>query len=174
MKLFNRALVVAFTGLLISCGGKEEKKKDGFQYEEGSKKTESTTQTKKEDGVSEVVITGDDMMKFNLKEIKVKAGDKVKLTLKHIGKLDKNVMGHNFVLLAQGVDLVDFATKAATAKDTEYIPEGSENDVLAHTKILGGGETDIIEFEAPEKGTYQFLCSFPGHYAMMQGKFIVE
>lgn len=174
MKLFNKALTLVFTAALISCGGKEEKKKDGFQYDERSKDTETATQPKKEDGVSEVIITGDDLMKFNLKEIKVKAGDKVRLTLKHIGKLDKNVMGHNFVLLAQDTDLIDFATKAATAKKTDFIPEGSENDVIAHTKIIGGGETDVIEFEAPEKGTYQFLCSFPGHYAMMQGKFIVE
>ena len=40
--------------------------------------------------------------------------------------------------------------------------------------MIGGGETDVIEFPAPEKGTYEFLCSFPGHYGMMKGKFIVE
>jgi azurin len=39
---------------------------------------------------------------------------------------------------------------------------------------LGGGETDVIEFQAPPAGEYEFLCSFPGHYAMMRGKFVVK
>ncbi|MCB0632702.1 MAG: azurin, partial [Lewinella sp.] len=26
----------------------------------------------------------------------------------------------------------------------------------------------------PAPGTYDYICSFPGHYALMQGKFIVE
>ena len=40
--------------------------------------------------------------------------------------------------------------------------------------MLGGGEETTIEFEAPAKGEYTFICSFPGHYALMNGKFIVE
>jgi azurin len=87
--------------------------------------------------------------------------------------MDKNVMGHNFVLLKSGVDIIVFGGKAATAKDTEYIPD-SGVDVIAHTKLIGGGETAVVEFDAPEAGTYDFLCSFPGHYAIMKGKFIVE
>ncbi|MCL4161054.1 UNVERIFIED_CONTAM: hypothetical protein GTU68_056724 [Idotea baltica] len=112
-------------------------------------------------------------MQFNKKEIKVKAGKKVKITLKHIGKMDKNVMGHNFVLLKQGVNLMAFGNKAATARDNDYIPLGNQ-DVIAHTKMLGGGETAVIEFDAPEAGTYEFLCSFPGHSGLMKGQFIVE
>ncbi|WP_242202772.1 azurin [Aestuariivivens insulae] len=156
--------------ILMGCGGKEEKKKEGFSYE---KKTEEP-QKKVEDDVANIVISGDDLMKFDKSEIKVKAGKKVKLTLRHVGKLDKNVMGHNFVLLKKGVDLTAFAIKSATAKDTDYIPSGEEGNIIAHTKLVGGGETTSIEFDAPEPGTYEFLCSFPGHYAMMKGKFIVE
>ena len=33
--------------------------------------------------------------------------------------------------------------------------------------MLGGGES------APEPGTYIFICSFPGHYQLMMGEFIV-
>ena len=82
-------------------------------------------------------------------------------------------MGHNFVLLKKGTDLVAFATAAATQKDNKYIPKGTE-DVIVHTDIIGGGQVATIEFDAPEAGTYEFLCSFPAHYAMMQGQFIVE
>ena len=169
MKILKYTLVALTAVVLISCGSKEEKKeKEGFKYE-----NKKTTEVKEETSPNNVMLTGNDQMQFNTKEIKVKAGEKVTVTLKHIGKLDKNVMGHNFVLLTQGTDLVDFATKAATSKDNDYIPEGT-TDIIAHTKIIGGGETDVIEFDAPTPGTYEFLCSFPGHYAMMKGVFIVE
>lgn len=173
MKTFKYLVVCVFSALtLMNCGGKEEKKKEGFTYEkkEAAAPIEKAAQASNE---ANVVISGDDMMKFDKNEIKVKAGQKVKLTLRHVGKLNKQVMGHNFVLLKQGVDITVFAGKAAVSGATEYIPEGTDN-VIAHTKLVGGGETTVIEFEAPAVGTYDFLCSFPGHYAMMKGKFIVE
>jgi azurin len=40
--------------------------------------------------------------------------------------------------------------------------------------MIGGGESDTITFDAPEAGTYVFLCTFPGHYQVMRGEFIVE
>lgn len=121
----------------------------------------------------EVVIESNDQMRFNLNEIKVKEGQIVVLTLKHVGKLPKTAMGHNWVLLKPGVKMAEFAQKAVQARDTDYVPEGSE-EVIVHTKLIGGGEETTIEFEAPAKGEYTFICSFPGHYALMNGKFIVE
>jgi len=173
MNTLSRILAMVFAVLLVSCGSKEEKKK-GFEYQESEEPAASSSQASKSDETSnDIVITGNDLMKFNLNEIKVKAGQKVKITLKHVGKLDKKVMGHNFVLLAQGTDMSAFALEAASAVDNDYIPANTTS-VIAHTKIIGGGETDVIEFDAPAAGTYDFICSFPGHFAMMQGKFIVE
>jgi azurin len=170
MKTFKHLGLSLFAiTLLVSCGGKEEKKKEGFTYE----KKEAPVAKAVDATSGDVVLSADDLMKFDKNEIKVKAGSKVKLTLRHTGKLNKQVMGHNFVLLKQGVDLAGFAGKAVMSAATEYIPEGTE-DVIAHTKLIGGGETVVIEFDAPEAGSYEFLCSFPGHYAMMKGVFIVE
>jgi len=121
-----------------------------------------------------IVIKGSDAMQFDIKEIKVKAGQKVKLTLTHSGKLAKAAMGHNFVLLKPGVDVAAFGSKAAAARETDYIPKSEEANILAHTKLVGGGESDTITFTAPKKGTYTYICSFPGHYALMKGTFIVE
>lgn len=121
-----------------------------------------------------IVIKGSDAMQFDLKEIKVKAGQKVKLTLTHSGKLAKAAMGHNWVLLKPGTDVAAFGSKAAAARETEYIPKTEAASIIAHTKLVGGGESDTIEFTAPAKGTYTFICSFPGHYALMKGSFIVE
>ncbi|MDD7885563.1 azurin [Flavivirga sp. 57AJ16] len=170
MKTAKYVLGAIFScAVLIACGGKEEKKKEGFSYE-NKKDTSTSTATKDS---NEIVISGNDLMQFDKTEIRVKAGQKVKVTLRHKGKLDVNVMGHNFVLLKQGVDLAGFAAEAAVAKDNEYIPEKTK-DVIAHTSLIGAGQTTSVEFVAPAAGEYDYLCSFPGHYAMMKGKLIVE
>ena len=139
---------------------------------------ESNAQTKPAKGgpVVEVALAGTDAMQFDKKEIKVKAGSTVKLTLKHTGKLAKAAMGHNFVLLAQGTDVASFGAKAAQSRDNEYIPTDKDlaAKILAHSSLVGGGESTTVEFKAPKKGTYTYICSFPGHYALMQGKLIVE
>lgn len=168
MKTLKHLLLLVFSLALVACGGEEKKEK-----ETKVKLSDTKVEKKVVEDVSKVVITADDLMKFNTAEIKVKAGKKVRLTLRHIGKMDIKVMGHNVVILKQGVDVVTFAASAAAARANGYIPEGTQ-DVIAHTEMIGGGQTTTIEFDAPEAGTYDFICSFPAHYAMMKGKFIVE
>lgn len=184
MKNIQRFLMILATVAFVSCGDEKKEQETITIGEEGTVERNETTVrdtaatgnaegVERQDGVVMVNLTGNDQMQFNLKEIKVKAGETVKLTLKHIGQLPENAMGHNFVLLQQGTDVVDFATKAATASQNEYIPEGSEQ-VIVSTDMIGGGEETSVEFTAPEAGTYDFICSFPGHYIQMRGKFIVE
>ncbi len=169
MKSVKLVLLSIFSCIiLISCGNKEAKKKEGFSYEK-----KSSAQEKVEVNQNEVVLTSNDAMQFNKKELRVQAGKKVKLTLTHVGKFDKKVMGHNFVLLNKDVNIVDFGNKALNFPSNDYIPSDSQ-DVIAYTKLIGGGETVVIEFDAPKVGVYDFICSFPGHYAIMKGKFIVE
>lgn len=121
--------------------------------------------------VKTIVINSDDQMKFDKTELRVKAGEKIKLTLNHTGNLPVNAMGHNFVLLEAGTNIAAFGQEAMNAKANDYIPA---KGVIAHTRLIGGGESTTVEFNAPKKGTYDFICSFPGHYAIMKGKFIVE
>lgn len=131
-----------------------------------------TTNVMAQDKV-EITIESNDKMQFDMNEIKVEAGQTVVLTLKHVGKLPKAAMGHNWVLLTKGTDINTFGAAASKAADNGYIPEGTDK-VIAATDLIGGGQETTIEFTAPEAGTYDFICSFPGHYAMMKGKFIVE
>ncbi|WP_114789615.1 azurin [Niabella yanshanensis] len=136
--------------------------------------TETRASQPEDPAVAVITLNAGDDMKFDLAEIKVNEGQTVKLTLNHTGKMAKTAMGHNFILLAQGADLAAFATAAINSKETDYLPAGKENDIIAHTRVVGGGESDSIEFTAPAKGHYEFLCSFPGHSAMMKGIFTVE
>lgn len=163
--------LLAFAAMgFASCGGNNQQN----DAQETVTTTDENATTEETSNEIIVTITAGDDMKYDLSEIKVKEGQTVKLILNHSGKMPKTAMGHNFVLLASGVSLTDFAGKALNAKDTDYIPAGSESDIIAHTKLLGGGESDTIEFTAPAKGSYEFLCSFPGHSALMKGTFIVE
>lgn len=157
--------------LFIACGGKEEKKEEQ-QLKIGTAEKETPVET--DSNTVTLSLTGDDMMQYNKKEFKVKSGQEVTLNFRHVGKMDKKVMGHNFVLLKPGVEINTFALKAAEAGEaSDWIPENG-NEVIVHTKMLGGGESTFITFTAPEAGTYDFICSFPGHSALMRGKFIVE
>ena len=135
---------------------------------------EAMAEESNESEVVKLTIEGNDRMKFNLDEMKVKAGSTVELTLKHVGEMTKQQMGHNWVLLKQGTDIMEFGRKAASEAENGYIPSAEKDQVIANTEVLGGGEETTITFEAPAKGTYDFICSFPGHVALMKGKFIVE
>ncbi len=124
--------------------------------------------------VVEVLLLSNDQMTYDQKTITVKEGQTVRLTLRHTGTMPKAAMGHNFVLLKKGVSLSEFGQKSASAAGSDYIPQSEKNNIIAHTKMIGGGESDTIEFVAPAKGEYEFLCSFPGHFAIMKGIFVVE
>lgn len=119
-----------------------------------------------------VRMTGDDTMKYNGTRIEV-TGTKVKLELKHIGKMPKVAMGHNLVVLTAGSDITAFAQSAAAAVASDYIPE-DKSKIIANTKLLGGGESATIEFELPGPGEYPFLCTFPGHSGLMKGVLVAK
>jgi azurin len=116
----------------------------------------------------------DDQLKFPVASFEVKSGQTVKLTIKKGGTMPKGAMAHNVVILKPGVNLENFAIQAMTAAATDYIPPGSQAQIVAHTKMVGAGESDTIEFKAPAPGTYRFLCTFPGHFGAMQGDMIVK
>ena len=126
--------------------------------------------------VQKVTITGNDTMQFDKREFTVKSGEKVELEFKNIGKLPKIAMGHNLVILKKGISSLKFGQKVMSlgASATNALPEGSMEDVIAATKLLGPGENETLTFTAPEPGDYQFVCSFPGHFAMMRGIMVVK
>ncbi|KIZ48683.1 MULTISPECIES: azurin [Pseudomonas] len=117
-------------------------------------------------------IEAGDQMTYSRASIQVPASCKTfTVELIHSGSLPKNVMGHNWVLTrSTDASAVDAAgMNAGEAKG--YLPEGDER-IIAHTKMLGGGEKDSVTFDtgALEAGKeYTFFCSFPGHFGSMRG-----
>lgn len=166
-------LVAVAAAFVISCGNKKKEEAQAPVVVEQPTAPAPTTSEATDSNEVVIELGSTDQMTFDKTELRVKAGQRVKLTLKHLGTMKKEVMGHNFVLLKQGTDITKFAQEAMNAADTKYIPKMTK-DVIANTDLIGGGESTTITFDAPSAGTYDYICSFPGHYAMMKGKFIVE
>jgi azurin len=157
--------------LIISCGSDEKKeKKEKFKYERTKEVSGKIPINNPND--FRVILNSFDNMIYDKNKIEVNSGKNIILTLNHKGKVSKEFMGHNFVLLKKGVNVDEYAKKAVLAKSNDYIPNSDE--AIAYTKMLGGGESTTISFLAPEAGIYTYICSFPGHYMMMRGELIVK
>lgn len=119
-----------------------------------------------------VDVHGNDAMQFDVKSIDVpKSCASFTVNLIHSGKLAKNVMGHNWVLTT-AADMQGAANDGmAAGLDKDYV-KPDDSRVIAHTKVIGGGEKTSIALDTKKlaAGTeYAFFCSFPGHWALMKG-----
>jgi len=124
----------------------------------------------------EVTIEGNDTMKFDKAEFTVKEGQTVALTFKNVGKLPKIAMGHNLVIIKPGTEPMSFSAGCMANKDTTGLPSDAEalKKVVASTKVLGPDESEVVTFTAPAAGEYPYICTFPGHAAIMKGVMKVE
>ncbi len=162
------ALLTISATLLVSCNKTQEN-----EVVTTDAPVETVTDDASKQDTIQITLNSNDKMQYDLSEIDVYEGQTVILTLNHTGTMPKESMGHNFVLLKKDTDIDKFEEAAGKGQKDGYIPADT-SDIIAHTNLIGGGESDSVTFMAPEKGTYDFLCSFPGHYSVMKGKFNVK
>ena len=103
---------------------------------------------------------------YDVKELTVKPGKRVKLTFANY-----DFMPHNMLLVKPG-KADDVGLKAinlgAKGFDIGFVPESP--DILWHSKLVDFGQEQVIEFTAPvEEGAYTYVCTFPGHWPIMNG-----
>jgi len=119
-------------------------------------------------------ISGNDLMQFDKPQLSAPATCKeITVTLQHTGKLPREAMGHNWVLV-NAADLAAVATAGMGAGLANNYVAPDDKRVLAHTKTIGGGETTSVTFRTSilkKGGAYEYLCTFPGHNALMHGIF---
>ena len=110
---------------------------------------------------------------YSTRTLRAKAGDNVKLTFHN-----PDVVPHNWVLVKPGSlarigDLTNKLIADPEAVLRQYVPKSDE--VISYTDIVQPGQEFTIYFRAPqEKGHYPYLCTFPGHWMVMNGELIVE
>lgn len=123
-----------------------------------------------------LVVEGNDQIQFVQKEMRASSScGEITVTLKHIGQLAANIMGHNWILTATE-DFQAVAQDGQNAGPPNFLP-ANDDRVIAATTVIGGGEEVSITFDISDLepgGDYTYFCSFPGHFVLMNGKFIVE
>ncbi|MDR2990852.1 MAG: azurin [Burkholderiaceae bacterium] len=122
-------------------------------------------------------IEANDQMQYNKASITVPASCKnFTVTLKHVGKMAKAAMGHDWVLThaADEQTVVNEGMAAGASKD--YL-NASDPKIIAHTKMIGGGESTSVTFPVSKLKAgeqYAYFCTFPGHAGMMKGTLSVK
>jgi len=181
-KDFFTIAVLSVSMFLTSCGGSEQPKQEEPAATETAASDLFTDDRPAYDASAidpsaevvsiEVDATGQSMseMSYNPKTINVKAGTTIKLKL--VNKSTDESMPHNWVLVFDGTKESVATAGLDVGKEGSYVP--NIKDVLVATRLLGPGEETEITFPAPPAGTYEFVCTYPGHWSMMNGKFIVE
>jgi azurin len=183
MKNLTTIATILFVALLYSCSG-------GNNNENANRDTTATTPStselmKEEPAYSATTIdpnakvvdvtikaTGNTMteMKYDNREIKVPSG--CTIHIKFINEGTDAAMVHNFVLIEEGAADTVATAGLAAGPSKGYVP--SMNKVLYGSKLLQPKEQTEFTIPAPAKGVYDYICTYPGHYKMMNGKLIVE
>jgi azurin len=119
-------------------------------------------------------LQANENMRFDKELFKIHARKKIVLIFKNTAAPSGTAMTHNVVILEPGTDIADFADVAHNAPKEQYIPSSVASLVIAHTRLISGGESDKVEFTIGQPGVYDFICSSPGHWGTMQGKIVAE
>ena len=124
-------------------------------------------------GAQPIELKTAENLSYETREIRVRAGQSIAFTLHN-----PDVVPHNWALVKPGSlqrvgELANRLIADPEAFARQYIPQSE--DVLCYTDIVGPGQSQTIFFQAPvAPGRYPFLCTFPGHWMIMNGELIVE
>jgi putative membrane-bound dehydrogenase-like protein len=147
-----------------------------IQHDQGQDPGESQPAHKPRKHDAQITLsTVPEKMAYDIKQFTVNPGQRVFLTLKNTDS-----MQHNIVIIKIGT-LPDFGMKADAflthpdAAKKNYIPRMPHGTIIANSGMLDPGTQEVIVFDAPiVPGDYPYVCTFPGHWRMMQGVMTVR
>jgi len=120
-----------------------------------------------------VQIESRDNLQFSTRTLQATAGETIKLTFSN-----PDVVPHNWALIRPGTlekigDLTNRLVNDPDAFLRHYVPESQ--DVICYTDVVEPKGEGAIYFQVPkEPGRYPYLCTFPGHWMVMNGELIVK
>lgn len=122
-----------------------------------------------------LTIESNDQMQYSAHELAApQQCREVEVTLRNVGKLPVNVMGHDWVL-ARESDMPAIVSAGLSAGISHgYVP-ANDKRVIAATHLVGGVDSATVRFStaALQPGErYSFFCTSPGHSAAMRGRFL--
>ncbi len=157
---------------LWSCGSGTS---DGFSNEEPKELTTAPAKVItpiNENDTIFIQALGANMssMRFDIKTLKVPANKEITVVLENAGT--DPIMPHNIVFIQEGT-ANDVGQAGIKFKENAYVNPEDEN-VIASSPIAQMGEKVYFSFTTPDAGDYEFICSYPGHWGKMKGKFVTE
>ena len=127
------------------------------------------------DDVKEITLTTAKVQFiYDKKEFTVKAGEKVKIILVNP---EGSVQPHNILIVKPGKKDAVGALANTGLSDPAFLknPVPESEDVLFASKLAQPGTKETLEFTVPdEPGDYVYMCTFPGHWILMNGIMKVE
>jgi azurin len=172
-KIMKRiALSLSAMFLMVACGGGEAPATETETTQESTE--QATPEATSEDNVTEeaqavtldLAAVGETMatMAYEPTRLEVPAGAEVTVNL--MSKATAEAMIHNVVFIERGAQEEVSMAGLEAGKENNFVPADNEK-IVAYTEIAQPGETKSVTFTAPaEAGTYQFICTYPGHTAM--------
>ena len=127
----------------------------------------------KGEGGREIVVEAALGLQYVQKKLSAKAGEKLTIVFKN-----PDVVPHNWMLAKPGTlqkvgNLANLMISDPQGLAKHYVPDS--DDVLAYTDMTNPQSSFTIHITAPkEKGDYPYLCTFPGHWMVMNGVLKVE
>ncbi len=149
--------LLAGSAFIVACGGGE---------------APTPTPAVSGEPVTVEIASKGDALEYDKDTLEVPAGSKVTLVMKNNASPGSGVY-HNWVLVRPGAVDAVAADGIAAGEANSYL-KPNDNRVIAYTALAKEGETVRVTFDAPPRGTYDFVCTFPGHATLMRGKFIVR
>jgi azurin len=113
-----------------------------------------------------------DELAYDKTTLEAPAGSKITLNFKNNSNPGANLL-HNWVLAKPGTAEAVEADGIAAGEANSYI-KPNDDRVLAFTKMIKGGETASVTFDAPAAGEYPYVCTFPGHGVLMKGTLTIK
>lgn len=121
----------------------------------------------------EIVVEAALGLQFVQKQLSAKAGEKITIRFKN-----PDVVPHNWLLAKPGSlqrlgEKVNLMITDPQGLAKHYVPDS--DDVIAYTDMTNPKAEFVIHLTAPEdKGDYPYLCTFPGHWMVMNGVLKVQ
>ena len=155
--------------LLFSCGSDKKETESNVEIETQLVEASEVTKNWEEFTVKALGNTMPEM-KYDLTNISVKEGSWVRIKLVNDG-IDPSML-HNIVFVNYGKRKAVAAECVTAGPNKQFISNSS--DIIAASDLADPGQTVILEFKAPSKGNYEFMCTYPGHSGIMRGYFFVK
>lgn len=118
-----------------------------------------------QDDVRTIEVSGLDNMRYDKEVIEAQPGEELRIVFTTESDMPPEAMQHNLVVMTLEADIDDFAMASMMSPDDGYIAPERDDEYIARSEMVPGGETSEFTFTVPEEpGDYTYICTFPGHY----------